>query len=155
MEEPGGFHGSSARQEACPRAARWWKEWPRGLRGCSENYINQKRISTLAERNRKPERFHGKKQHRHLWVCAFQPSPAHSNSTHTYISGDKEKHEKKLIIFLCISTFFVLPFIQHMPPGIYYKTLNDYYTKKFGISLLETILISTSPSYSIIFTSLL
>ena len=28
-----------ARQEACPRATRWWAMWPWGLRGRPENYI--------------------------------------------------------------------------------------------------------------------
>ena len=46
-------------------------------------------------------------------VCAFQPSPTCSYSDHTYISGNKEKQEKKQIIILYISV--VLPCIQQIP----------------------------------------
>ena len=44
-------------------------------------------------------------------MYAFQPSPIHTYSIHTYISGNKDK-QKKQIIFLYISVFVVLPCIQ-------------------------------------------
>ena len=47
-------------------------------------------------------------------VCTLQPSSPRSYSTHTYISGNKEKQEKKQIIFLYISIVIVVPYIQQI-----------------------------------------
>ena len=106
MEVPrklrGGWH---ARQEVSPRAMHGRKVWPRWLCGCPENYINQGRILTQAERRRKAKSFH-RKMHRHPCLCAFQPYP----TPHTYISGDKEKKANYIFIHqrFCCSLYSTL-----------------------------------------------
>ena len=84
------LRGLPARQEAYPHATRRRDVWPERLRWCPENYINQERFR---HRQNKADRLRGFTENPHcrLCVCAFQPSPTRSYSSHTYISCNKKR----------------------------------------------------------------